>query len=464
VKKTLIAAAFCAALTAQAQDDPFASFAELEADAAAAATKKEAGVMGKLIENVSGKTKIQQTHYFNEHTPAAGGDPKDNFWNLSLEFETWTAGDNWRVDASGWMQDGNQNNTFHNTNLSADRFWVDREDQEHRYLTLNELYLTVNFNTWDLILGKKIFKNGLSTIYSPADQLRPVAGIDPIDARDLGIWQARADIYKSDFTYTLAVLPVWQPDKVPDNSSRWVNAKPGAQPTIFPSSCSKNFGYFGRVKTTQSGWDLFASCYVGPGRNYVMQNQGTVLIPKLVRRVPDVFNPAAGYSTTHEAWEFHGEVAYFDAFHDDDQDYISFVQGTTYTIDGDNVKKLGLEQIEITVEGAIEKIVGSQRAAGYVNDSSSVRVGRRDLISRVRFKVNEDLDFEYNSHFQFEKWGYMNRIAGNWEFMNNLTLSVGAEFFGGNKGGGVAGLNNLSVNYGGWKANNRLVTTLEYEF
>ncbi len=48
--------------------------------------------------------------------------------------------------------------------------------------------------------------------------------------------------------------------------------------------------------------------------------------------------------------------------------------------------------------------------------------------------------------------------------MNNLTLSFSAEFFGGNQGGSVAGLNNLSVNYGGWKRNNRLVTTLEYEF
>jgi hypothetical protein len=362
------------------------------------------------------------------------------------------------------MQNGSQNNTFHNTNLSSHRFWVDRQDQEHRYLTLNELYLTLNFDAWDLVVGKKIFKNGLSTIYSPADQLRPVAGVDPIDAQDLGIWQVRADIYKGDYTYTLALLPVWQPDKVPDNSSRWVNARPGAQPTEFPSTDVENFGYFGRVKTTKSGWDLFASCYVGPGRNYVMEDQGTVLLPRPVRRVPHVINPAVGYSTTHEAWEFHGEAAYFDAYRNDDEDYFAFVQGTTYTIDGDNVKKIGLEQIEVTVEGAVEWTTGDQTAASFVNDSSTSRAGRRDLITRVRFKVNEDLDFEYNNHTQFKKWGYLNRIGGNWEFMNNLTLSVGAEFFGGNTGGGVAGLNNLAVNYGGWKRNNRVVTSLKYEF
>lgn len=464
MKKIMIAAAFCAALTVQAQDDPFAAFAELEADAKVAAAKKEAGVIGKLAENVSGSVKVQQSHYFTEHTPAVGGDPKDNFWNVSMDVETWTGGDDWRVDVAGWLQNGNQNNTYRATNLSSHRFWVDRTDQEHRYLTLNELFLTVNFDAWDLILGKKIFKNGLSTIYSPADQLRPVAGVDPIEARDLGIWQVRADIYKGDFTYTLAVLPVWQPDKVPDNSSRWVNARAAKQTTEFPSTQIDNFGYFGRVKTTQSGWDLFASCYVGPGRNYVMEDQGTALIPKIVRRVPDVINPAIGYSTTHEAWEFHGEAAYFDAIHGEDEDYFAFVQGTTYTIDGDTVKKFGLEQIEVIVEGAAEWTIGDQNANGYVNDSSSARPGRRDLITRVRFKVNEDLDFEYNNHTQFKKWGYVNRVGGNWEFMNNLTLSLSAEFFGGNEGGGVAGLNNLSVNYGGWKRNNRLVTTLEYKF
>ena len=464
MKKILIVATFCAALTAQAQNDPFDAFAELEADAAVAASKKEAGIIGKLAENVSGSVKLQGSHYFTEHTPAAGGDPKDDFWNLSMDFETWTGGDDWRVDMSGWLQNGSQNNAFRGTNLGANRFWVDRSEQEHRYLTINELFLTVNFDAWDLTLGKKIFKNGLSTIYSPADRLRPASGVDPINARDVGIWQVRSDIYKGDFTYTLALLPVWQPDKGPDNSSRWVNAAAAPNPTEFPSTSVDNFGYFGRIKTTQNGWDLFASFYIGPGRNYVMQNQGTALLPDVVRRVPDVFNPAIGYSTTHNAWEFHGEAAYFNAYHNDDEDYLAFVQGTTYTIDGDMVKKFGLEQIELTVEGACEWTVGDQTADAYITDSSTARAGRRDLITRARFKVNEELDFEYNNHLQFKKWGYLNRFGGNWEFMNNLTLSFSAEFFGGNQGGSVAGLNNLSVNYGGWKRNNRLVTTLEYEF
>lgn len=49
--------------------------------------------------------------------------------------------------------------------------------------------------------------------------------------------------------------------------------------------------------------------------------------------------------------------------------------------------------------------------------------------------------------------------------MNNLTWRTGIEFFGGKTGGGpAAGLNALGVNYGGWKLNNRFITSLEYEF
>ncbi|MFA7257430.1 MAG: hypothetical protein WC047_07655 [Kiritimatiellales bacterium] len=463
----LIALATLAAVcTTFAADDPFADFAALEADAAKAAAKPEAGAFGKLGENLSGKAIMQYTAFFNDRQKQTGSDNKNHFWDTVLELNTWTGGNDWRIDVSGWMQAGNQDHTFSGVSPDAGALFRDTDDQDHRYLTLNELYLTLNFNSWDLTLGKKIFKNGLSAIYSPADKLRPVAGYDPLNVRDLGIWQVRADFYRNQTTWTFAVLPVYQPDKVPHTSSRWVNAPAGPSPASdYPDMDPKDFGWFVRGKTVKNGWDLFASLYTGPGRQYVMENRGTLLAPVLVRRVPGVINPAAGYSTTRGRWEFHGEAAYTDAYRNDDQDYISVVQGTTLTIDGDRVSDLGLEQILATFEAAWEWTTDRQTAANYITDSDSTRAGQSDLITRLQFKVNEDLSFEYNSHIILGKWGYANRFGGSWKFMNNLTWRTGVEFFGGKSGGGpAAGLNNLGVNYGGWKRNNRLVTSLEYEF
>lgn len=460
MKKTLFAVALCAAFTAQAQDDPFA---ELEADAAVAATKKEAGVIGKLGENLSGKAIVQYTAFFNDREKQTGSDNKNYFWDTSLELETWTSGNNWRIDASGWLQAGSQESTFTGVSPDVSAPWRDKNDQDHRYITLNELYLTWNFNAWDLTLGKKIFKNGLSTLYSPADKLRPVAGFDPLNVRDLGVWQVRADIYKEDFTYTFAVLPVYQPDKSPHTSSRWVNAPAGSPPkSNYPDIAPKDFGYFGRVKTVKNGWDLFASIYTGPNRQYVMKRVNPTTIE---RRVPRVISPAVGYSTTRGRWEFHGEVAFTDSLRGEDQDYISTVQGTTLTLDGDRISNMGLEQIVATFEVAWEWRTGDQTATDFITTSDSARAGQSDLINRLHFKVNEDLSFEYSGHIILEKWGYANRFGGSWEFKDNLTLNAGVEFFGGSAGGGpAAGLNNLGVNYGGWKRNNRFVTSLEYEF
>ena len=200
MKEILIAAMLCFAIGAQAQDDPFAGleddpFADLEAEAAATASKKEAGPVGKLVENLGGKAVVQYTGFFKNREEQTGSDNQNHFLNSALNLETWTSGQDWRVDLSAWLQAGNQENTFSGTSLGTDNLFRDLDVQTHRTLTLNEFFLTRNFDNWDLTLGKKIAKNGLSSIYSPADRLRPVAGFDPLSVRDLGIWQVWADIY-----------------------------------------------------------------------------------------------------------------------------------------------------------------------------------------------------------------------------------------------------------------------------
>lgn len=455
----------------QDADDPFADlggdpFADLEADAAAEAAKEEASTLGKLSENLGGKAYLQYTGYFNDREKKRGGDNKSDFWNTALDLETWTSGENWRVDISAWTQAGNQAKTFSGSSPDDGGILRDMDELEHRHFVLNELYWTQSFESWDLTLGKKIAKNGLSTLYSPADVLRPVAGFDPLNVRDLGVWQAWADIFKGDYTWTLAVLPVYQPDKVPHPSSRWVNVNAGgAQPANnYPDIGPKDFGWFGRVKTVRSGWDLFASLYAGPGRQYVLK-QAAPLPARPERNVPDVINPALGYSTTRGRWEFHGEVVHTNALRGQDQDYFTFVQGTTLTIDGDYVTHRGLEQILATVEVAWEARTGDQTASHFITTSDSMRTGQSDLITRLQFKVNDEFSMEYSGHYIFQKWGYANRFGSKWEILNNLTWNNGFEFFGGTAGHGpAAGLNNLGVNYGGWTRNNRFISALEYKF
>lgn len=452
-----------AALFVQAQDDPFAAFEELEADAAAAAAKGEAGVIGKLGENLSGSVELEASHYFNDRTPMPGGDRHNNFWNTQIELETFTGGDNWKAGAAVTVQQGNQDNTFHDTSFRSDHFYQDTGEESHRYLRLDELYIIRNYNSWDLTLGKKVFPNGLSTIFSPADTLTPRCGYDPLTVTETGVWQIRTDFYQNRTTWTFALLPVYQPNKVPPSTSRWIIDTSGAPAPVtdYPSEGPNNFGYFGRVKTVQRGWDLFASCYAGPGRQYVIEQTGPVT---RIRHVPDVVQPAVGYSTTRGAWEFHGEVVYTDSLRGEDEDYITVVQGTTRTFDGDAVKKTGLEQIEATVEAAWEWTVADQTASGFVQDSSSSRIGQRDLFGRLKFKFSEEVDVEYFGHMMLKNWGYMNQVKLNWEILNNLTWTTGVSFFGGNDKSGTPGIDNLALTYGDWRRNNHLFTSLKYEF
>jgi hypothetical protein len=447
----------CAAGLVCAEDDPFAAFEGLEAAAEEMAEKEEVGLAGKVIENLTGTAKLQYTHYFNDPAQRAGVDPKNDFLNYSVEFETWTGEGNWRVDATGWMQGGNQEGTFDTTNLSSsNKFFADEEDRQHRYFTLNEIYFTYTGESADVTLGRKVIKNGLSTIYSPANNLSTAAAFDPLDTHELGVWQLRTDWYVGDYTLTAAVLPVFAPEKSPPPSSRWVGSN-NTVPTGYPDTRLADMGYFGRIKTTQSGWDLFASLYTGYSHNYVFNQID------LERQPVWVVNPAIGYSTTVDKWEFHGETSYIDSRHGRDDSFFSTVQGVTYTID-DAAKKIGLEQIETTFEYAIESITQNQNHADYGQNSRNFRSGQNDLIGRIRFKYDEDLDFEYNGHVQLRQWGYMNRFQVNWEVAKNTSWKTGIDFFGGKAAAGGRNLNAAALRYGNWKLNNRVYTALEYSF
>ncbi len=424
-------------------------------------TKPKFGVIKQLYDNLTGSVRLRYNRYIVDAEARDDADLKNDQYDYIFRVNTKTGGENWSFDVDGWAEGGNQKSEYSNFS----RWFQDTLRDQVRHFEINELYGTFNQESYDLTVGKKIFSNGISTLYSPADRFKPQDASDPLDVKDFGIWQAKGDYYLGAFTITGAVFPIYAAGKQPNNRSRWSGSTKDEDnrdyehsdetdvEEDYPGIETENIGYFGRVKTTFRGWDLFFSAYHGLNQYSVIKEEDrdgeTVQVKKIIK----IGNYAAGFSTTYKKWEFHGEVLYNHSYDGKDDNYFSGVAGFTYAID-EWAKYLFLEKIDITIDYALEVVSCDQFADNYTNSSRSTRLGKNDLFTRVNFKVNEDLSFQYISNFEFDEDGRYNHVGSEYRVRSGLTWILGLEAFNGSD----------DSYYGRWKKNDRFITSLKYEF
>lgn len=445
----------------QKKPDPFM---DLDAAVTSEPEKKE-GFTDQLAKNMSGRLRIRGMYFLRDAQEREGADLNQVMGETLLRFSNWVGGKTWRADIVGWAEHGTQINTYAGVTST-----LQDEDRRRRHLEINELFLTLNQRDYSVTLGKKIFSNGLSTLYSPVDRLKPKDANDPLDQKDLGIWQARADYYWDQVTFTAAVLPVFQPSKQPSDTSRWTGSRRDGDSSDFDfyGDSSKdgveekraevnwdNVGYFARAKGTYHGWDLFFSIYQGLNPYYVMREETRGLKKVRIKETVKVGNYATGFSTTYKKWEFHGEALFNWSYDGKDDHYLSYLGGATYTID-DLAKRVGLEQIDLTLEYGGESILKDQDALDYTRSSRKTRLGQNDLYCRANFKYNEDFSIEYVANFELsrDESGRYQKLQTSYRIRNGLVWKVAGELFNGND----------NSYYGRWYRNDRVTTELEYSF
>jgi len=423
-----------------------------------------------LGRNLGGIFRIRGQHFWQgpDRSQNPNVETESDFAEGLLELSTWTGTKRWRLSMSGWLEAGTHKHTW-----AGHSEWFQDRDRRRRYLELNEIYLRWYQEEYDLTIGKKVFKNGITPLYSPADRYSPKDYNDPLDTKELGIWQVQADYYYKNIVMTGAILPVYQASKNPHEDSRWIGSSvdfkfPGLLFRVeedIPRVAFSNISYFGRVKATAWGWDLFASAYHGLNPFYVLKVENEdAIVDDLIdpamfqamgvtKDVVKVGNIAMGFSTTYNKWEFHGEGLYNYSYRSKDDNYLNYVGGITYNID-DMAKKIFMEQIEITVDYAGEWLMKKQSARGYISSSENSRFGRNDLIGRMNVKVNEDLSFQVTSVFQLGEEGRYTQCEGKYMLREGLFLIVGVEEFNGPN----------DSYFGRWDKNDRVIGALKYSF
>ena len=449
--------------------DSFDLLDDLDAETAAVAEEEtgDENLLYKVGRNLTGRAYLRGQQFF-EHPDTTGlptMDRENSFGEMRLELETWTGTRDWRLGASGWVQGGTQTSTYG----GVTHFLQDRQSKR-RYAQLNEIFgqitgIDAGPGQLDVTFGKKIFKNGIATLYSPGDRYSATDFTDPMDTHLLGVWQLRTDYAWETFTLTAALLPVYQRAIEPHSNSRWLANSvdfsfPGQpfDPTMLrvetdvPDLGADNFSYFGRLSGTIRGWDFFVAPYYGMSAAFVQrQFEPTVII----KDVPHVFNLSAGFATVlFQRWQFHGEMLYSYARDSEDDDYFTGVIGFTYKYDR-LPAWLRSEWVEFTIEYAGEKILDDQNAPGFVNSSVDARLGRNNLLVGLLYKVNEDLSFQVNTANQLERADHLLHAEAKYQIHEDFFFILGFDEFSGEDN---------DTFYGRWERNDRVTGTFEYIF
>lgn len=454
------------------------------------------GIAGQLADHFRVDLELRGSYF--SQTPLEPLDPYVDIdddhlvGTMRANWSSWTGKDRWSFHAAGWFEAGTREDTYG----GVTHFMTDRDNQK-RYAELNESFLNLSKDATTYTIGKKVFKNGISTIYSPANRYTSADLNDPVNPVQIGSWQLACDYSPGDTVYTGAILPFYQEKKIPAAGSRWIvsdlpsgddiqsayNLAPGSAEKMLeilyyyvdsllrngrfadlvndgktiavreelPGNDPGDWGWFGRVKKPIGMWDTFASVYRGPAFYPVIKLEVGDDTATLIKDTPTVYQLAGGFSTTWGNTEFHGEALYSYSDHHHDDSYINYVGGFCHTSEP-LARALGLEKIDLVLEYAGEIITAEQNATDYILSSRYTRIGRNDLIASVLATVTDDLSLHYLSDFTLSGNAHFQRIGTSLRIMPGVVFTLDFEFFDGP----------LDTYFGRWRNNDRVVTSIKW--
>jgi hypothetical protein len=251
-----------------------------------------------------------------------------------------------------------------------------------------------------------------------------------------------------------------------------------------PAVTWRNLGTLLRAKTTYSGFDLYSSFSYSYSPYPVLRvssssSQDVLAAARLRLNVTPLnasiaagfstsltatrleletapvryASAAAGFSTTHGRWEFHGEAVQNQAEAGRDDSYLNYAVGTIVSID-ELAHALGCQGLNLVAEYFGEWETRSQNAVGYILSSREMRIGQRDIAAAAELKVNEDWSLRAAGHFELRREGRFYRLDVRKRLAAALFLTCRAEVFSGPK----------ESYYGLWRDNDRAIVALEYSF
>jgi hypothetical protein len=441
--------------------------------------EKRPNLVEAFIDNINGTTSFRYHWYFFllevEENASPEPDNKRHLFETHSEFESYTGGKQWRFNIEATTDFGNQTNTyvpgFEDLEARNWQDWFQDTKRERRFLLLNQYYVSFFLNDVDIFLGRRTFENTLSTIYSPADIYTPSDANSPFNPVDIGRYVFELGYYFGDSSITAAVLPIYQGGKSFSPLSRWGYYKFKEQQDEEDVSVEdqedsedeerhyteitwENISYLLKFKSTFSGLDIFITGFYGLANNTVSmvtindqdeEEKEFVVIP--------VINASGGFSATIQKLELHGEALYNYSIDSKDDDYLRYMLGGRYIIDGFS-QRAPLDRIDITVEYGGEWLIHEQSHADYQDSTNDRRGMKNSLLTSLQVQFTEDILCNIFAQYDFDQ--YAGTLIGNVNYkgFENFDLELAGQYF----------LAPENSDYYYWRHNHRLMASVTYSY
>lgn len=421
-----------------------------------------------LGENLESKFQAKMTLY--PRKPAGSFVPsaaiEDSF--LTPEFlyswQTWLETENQlRINAGGWLEYGVPSSYRWTSGFEL----FQDDEMKSRSVVLNEIYAVQPFGNLDLLAGRSIQRNTLALLYPLTDRYAARDFNDPVNPKIFGQWQVRADYYLNDWQFGAAVLPVYQPQKVPGYESRWwirdiepLLGEPlppdagGQVHRSAPVTSWENTGILLTLRTRRPQWDAFTTLYHGYTRYTAarLEKPAADNYQVTLEYLPGL-EWSGGLSTVFGSVELHSEALYHRSYSGRDDEYINGLIGFTWRPNR-LAEWLRCSQACLIVEYAREHVLEEQDPElGYVSSSKPFRFGKNTLFSEFTVEMTARDTAALTYFYNFDSRGSFTRLWGGRRFRNAVHLKLVLELFAGD-----------GLYFGTWERNDRIYLNYEYHF
>jgi hypothetical protein len=406
-----------------------------------------------------GKFKFRYYHFFKTTHYNKVSNRKD-FIDLLLETNARYHKNNDTFNLATFFAGGNFSDSYKTKGVFLEEF----RDLSRKIpiIGIKEAYYLHNFENVDFTIGKMIYLNSASTLYSPNDIYNLDLAIDPLNIYRVGSWLVKWDYYVNDARYSFVIFPFISYSKFVSLKTRWSGGDKDTTITFNGVSSSKIildkhnkiraiFGY----RNTINKYDLVANLGVGSSPYTVLLKIDSDTYEEHYPR--DIW-VSIGASTTYKKLELHFESYYQVVENNEDDDFISSVVGGKYTF-SKWLDKIGLKKVDAILEYAREFVVDKVDNQKVYKSSEDERAFKNDILLELVGEINYKFHINYFANFRLStkgrnSSGRYQKIGFNYKIKDAMDLGVYTEFFNGEK----------YSYYGRWKDNDRIITEFKYSF
>jgi len=408
---------------------------------------------------VRGYSFLRPTHYENRNNSQQQA---DSVLELNAKFKK----SNYLASASIFSMIGTEHNTYNYGRIFEEFRDTNREVPIGG---IRELYVIDSSDKYDLIIGKKIFKNSVSTLYSPSDVYNITLSPDPLDPYTIGTWLGDFEYYRDNDSFGVVFFPVISNSKTFSSKSRWSGNDDSLQNSnhfIIPVGATVDedqenkvrmlLKYKGTKTILGMGADFIFNIGYGPSLYTVLEYTDKTNVYKETH--PEAWYISTGFSTTYKKFEVHAEAYYQNVEKSRDDDFISAVGGASYTLD-EWVDKIGVNKVSMVVEYVRETITKSYDESKTFRSSEQERAPKNDILVKVDAEINHKWSLNYFGNFRLsikeqKDSGRYQKIGTTYTIRDGLVSSLFVEVFNGEE----------NSYYGKWRDNDRIGLQFKYSF